>query len=164
MQLQGRCSEIISGTMENITIRDVRKEDCPRLMELIRELAIYEKAPHEVTVTPEHFEQAGFGPNPVWKGFAAVHNENIIGFALYYVRYSTWKGSRLYLEDLIVTESWRGKGVGQQLFQRLINEAKEKQYAGMTWQVLGWNEPAINFYRKYEAKFDPEWWNATIDF
>ncbi|MVT10852.1 GNAT family N-acetyltransferase [Chitinophaga tropicalis] len=154
--------------MENITIRDVRKEDCPRLMELIRELAEYEKAPNAVTVTQEHFEQAGFGPAPVWKAFAAVHTENgretIIGFALYYIRYSTWKGSRLYLEDLVVTESWRGKGIGQQLFQSLIAEGKKQQYAGMTWQVLGWNEPAINFYKKYGAEFDPEWWNATIDF
>jgi GNAT superfamily N-acetyltransferase len=154
--------------MENITIRDVRKEDCPRLMELIHELAEYENAREHVVVSPAHFEQAGFGPDAVWKGFAAVSQEGgqetIIGFALYYIRYSTWKGSRLYLEDLVVTESWRGKGIGKMLFAALIEEGKKKQYAGMTWQVLEWNEPAINFYNKYGAAYDKDWWNATIEF
>ena len=154
--------------MSSITIRDVRKEDCPRLLELISELAHYEKAPHEVTVSLEHFADAGFGKQPVWKAFAAVHTENgqetIIGFALYYIRYSTWKGCRMYLEDLLVTESWRGKGIGRLLFDRLIAEGKEKRFYGMTWQVLEWNEPAINFYKKYDASFDSEWWNASISF
>lgn len=148
--------------MTAVTIRDVRREDCPRLLELIRELAEYEKAPQEVTVSLEHFTEAGFGEKPVWKAFAAVHEETIIGFALYYIRYSTWKGCRMYLEDLLVSENWRGKGIGKLLFDKLITEAREKQLNGMAWQVLGWNEPAINFYKKYEAQFDPEWWNASI--
>ncbi|MBV7533272.1 GNAT family N-acetyltransferase [Chitinophaga sp. sic0106] len=149
--------------MENISLRVARKEDCPRLLELIRELAEYEKAPQEVTVTLEHFEQAGFGPNPVWKAFVAVADDQIVGFALYYVRYSTWKGSRLYLEDIIVTEKWRGKKIGQLLFEQLFKEAKEKQFSGITFQVLEWNEPAINFYKKFQAKFDPEWINVSIE-
>lgn len=148
--------------MTDVTIRDVRREDCPRLLDLIRELAEYEKAPQEVTVTLEHFTDAGFGENPVWKAFAAVHNDTVIGFALYYVRYSTWKGCRMYLEDLLVTESWRGKGIGKLLFDHLIVEAKEKKFNGIAWQVLEWNAPAINFYKKYEAQFDTEWWNASI--
>ncbi|SFO16743.1 L-amino acid N-acyltransferase YncA [Chitinophaga sp. YR627] len=154
--------------MEKITIRDVRKEDCPRIMELIQELAVYEKAPEAVTVTFEEFEAAGFGENPVWKAFAAVHTDNdqetIVGFALYYVRYSTWKGCRLYLEDLVVTESFRGKRIGHLLFERLFEEVREKKFNGINWQVLEWNEPAIRFYKKLNASFDPEWWNASIDF
>jgi GNAT superfamily N-acetyltransferase len=148
--------------MTAVTIRDVRREDCPRLLELIQELAAYEKAPQEVTVTLEHFTDAGFGENPVWKAFAAVHEDTIIGFALYYIRYSTWKGCRMYLEDLLVSENWRGKGIGRLLFDKLIIEAREKQFNGIAWQVLEWNEPAINFYKKYEAQFDTEWWNASI--
>jgi len=151
----------------SIKIRIAQKEDCPRLLELIRELAEYEKAPREVTVSLEHFENAGFGPAPVWKAFVAVtvedEQEFIAGFALYYIRYSTWKGCRMYLEDIVVSERYRGKGIGKLLFDQLIAEAKEKQFHGLTWQVLEWNEPAINFYKKYNAKFDPEWWNGSID-
>jgi GNAT superfamily N-acetyltransferase len=151
----------------DITIREARKEDCPRLLELVRELAEYEKAPQEVTVTLSHFEEAGFGEKPVWKAFVAVAQEQgkpfIAGFALYYIRFSTWKGSRMYLEDIVVTDSWRGKGIGKLLFDRLIAEAREKQFNGMAWQVLEWNEPAINFYKKYGARFDPEWWNGSIE-
>lgn len=150
--------------MTPITIRNVRREDCPRLLELIRELAVYEKAPDEVTVTLEQFTDAGFGENPVWKAFAAVDGDQIIGFALYYIRYSTWKGCRMYLEDLLVTEDYRGRGIGKMLFDKLLEEAREKNYNGMVWQVLEWNEPAINFYKKYGASFDPEWWNASISF
>ena len=167
-----------------ITIRRAVKEDCPKLLQLIKELAVYEKAPDDVTVTLEHFTESGFGKNPVWWAFVATSpltplrfaergispspfmekglGDEVQGFALYYIRYSTWKGQAMYLEDIIVTESMRGKKIGQQLFDRLIEEAKEKKFNRIIWQVLDWNEPAINFYKKYNAAFDSGWLNCSI--
>ncbi|OYU55925.1 MAG: GNAT family N-acetyltransferase [Chitinophagaceae bacterium BSSC1] len=145
-----------------INIRRAVIEDCSRIMELIQELADYEKAPEEVTVTLAHFQESGFGLNPVWWAFVAEVDGKVEGFALYYIRYSTWKGQRMYLEDILVTEQMRGKQLGKLLFDRLIVEAKEKNLKGMVWQVLEWNEPAINFYKKYNASFDGEWINCSI--
>lgn len=146
----------------NMQIRRARKEDCPRLMELVQELADYEKAPQEVTVSLDHFTESGFGPHPVWWAFVAEADGRIEGFALYYIRYSTWKGQRMYLEDIIVTEKMRRHGIGKLLFDRLIEEAKERKFTGIVWQVLEWNEPAINFYKKYNANFDGEWVNCSM--
>jgi GNAT superfamily N-acetyltransferase len=153
-----------------LKIRRAVKEDCPRLLELVKELALYEKAPEQVTVTLEHFEESGFGGKPVWWAFVATvpdpgssTGERIDGFALYYIRYSTWKGQAMYLEDILITESQRGKGIGYILFQQLIEEAKEKGFNRIIWQVLEWNEPAINFYKKVNASFDAEWINCTLD-
>lgn len=148
--------------MNQITLRTAKKEDCPRLMELVNELALFEKAPQEVTVTLQEFENAGFGNNPVWKAFVAEDGGIIVGFALYYIRYSTWKGCRLYLEDLLVTETYRGKGVGKLLFDRIIKETQEMGYSGMVWQVLDWNEPAIKFYNKYGSVIEAGWLNAAL--
>ncbi len=146
-----------------IHIRRAKKEDCTRLLELVRELAEYERAPEQVTVTLAEFEDAGFGVEPVWKAFVAETASGIAGFALYYIRYSTWKGCRLYLEDFIVTEAMRGQGIGKMLFDTVIAEAKEKGFNGMVWQVLDWNKPALNFYRKYRAETEAGWLNASLD-
>jgi GNAT superfamily N-acetyltransferase len=146
-----------------IEIRRAGKKDCGAMLELIKELAVYEKAPNEVTVNFDHFVESGFGENPVWWAFVAEAKQKVVGFALYYIRYSTWKGQRMYLEDILVNEEFRGKGIGKLLFDRLIAEAKEKKWNGMVWQVLEWNEPAINFYKKFEGvKFDDEWMNCSL--
>lgn len=148
-------------------IRKATKTDCKQILELVKELAIYEKAPNEVTVSLEQFIKSGFGENPVWWAFVAEQSENnetnIVGFALYYVRFSTWKGERMYLEDLLVTEVCRKMGIGKQLMDALIIEAKSKSYNAIVWQVLDWNEPAINFYKKYNSSFDSEWINCCLE-
>jgi GNAT superfamily N-acetyltransferase len=146
----------------DIQIRKAIKNDCPALMELVHELAVYERAPQEVTVTMAEFENAGFGPQPVWQAFVAELDSIIIGFAIYYTRYSTWKGPRLYLEDFIINEAYRGRGIGKLLFEIVMQEAKEKGYNGMSWQVLDWNEPAINFYNKYNAQLEAGWLNGSF--
>lgn len=146
----------------NISIRRAEEKDCKRILELVKELAVYEKAPNEVTVTLNHFIESGFGPNPIWWAFVAEVDGVIQGFALYYIRFSTWKGQRLYLEDFLVTEEMRGKGIGKLLFEKILQEAKEKNLNGVQWQVLEWNEPAINFYKKYNAIFDAEWVNCVV--
>lgn len=146
----------------NLLIREAVKSDCPRLLELIAELALFEKAPEEVTVTLAEFEAAGFGNNVVWKAFLAEVDGFVVGFALYYVRYSTWKGCRMYLEDLIITEAYRSHGIGTLLIKTLIKEALQKGFSGMLWQVLDWNEPAIGFYKKLDASFDGSWINVSL--
>lgn len=148
----------------DIQIRRAVREDCSRLLELINELAVYEKAPQEVTVTLAHFEESGFGEKPVWWAFVAEIDGKVEGFALYYIRYSTWKGKCLYLEDFLVTERLRGHGAGKLLFDRVIAEAKSLGMKRMVWQVLDWNEPAINFYKKYNANLQAEWLNGSLEF
>ena len=134
----------------------------PAVLELIQELATFEKEPHAVVVTVQDLINDGFGATPLFYSFVAVQDNTIVGMALYYYRYSTWKGCRLYLEDFIVTEEFRGKGVGKKLFEQVILEAKSHHYNGMVWQVLDWNEPAINFYNKYKAQLESGWLNAAF--
>lgn len=146
------------------SIRIGEKRDLPRVLELINELALYEKAPHEVTNTVERMERDGFGPNPIYGFFVAEQDHVIVGISVYYWRYSTWKGKRLYLEDIVVTESQRGQGIGKQLFDRTMQHAIDEDCSGMLWQVLDWNEPGINFYRKnYNPKFDNGWLNTSLE-
>lgn len=151
-----------------VLIRKAVKDDCSRMLELIHELALYERAPEEVTVDFNHFVDSGFGEHPVWWAYVAEVEKDgkpafTAGFALYYIRYSTWKGCKLYLEDIVVTESMRGKGIGKLLFEKLISVAHEEGFYGMTWQVLDWNEPALNFYRKFKGvSFDGSWINGSL--
>jgi ribosomal protein S18 acetylase RimI-like enzyme len=147
----------------NQQIRKATKEDCPAMMNLIRELALFEKAPEQVTVSLQHFEESGFGQNPVWWAFVAELDNKIVGMALYYIRYSTWKGQRMYLEDIIVSEAYRRLSLGKLLMNALINEAKVKNFEGINWQVLGWNQLAIDFYKKFNSNFDEEWVNVSLE-
>ncbi|MDR2804313.1 MAG: GNAT family N-acetyltransferase [Dysgonamonadaceae bacterium] len=149
--------------MQNIIIRKAGKSDCPRLLELVKELADYEKAPGEVTITPDEFTEGGFGENPVWWAFVAEVKGVIYGMALYYIRFSTWKGKQIYLEDLYVSEAMRGNGIGARLFDQLIREAQEKKFNSIVWQALEWNEPALHFYKKYSALFDSCWVNCRME-
>jgi|TARA_R110002049_G_scaffold114973_2_gene266728 GNAT superfamily N-acetyltransferase len=146
------------------TVRKGKKEDLPAILDLIKELALYEKAPDEVTNTLEMMEKDGFGPEPVFGFFVVEKGEEktIVGTAIYYYRYSTWKGKRLYLEDYIITEKERGKGAGKLLFERVLAKSLEDGCTGMMWQVLDWNEPAINFYKKYGASMEEEWINCNL--
>lgn len=146
------------------TLREGKIEDLPRVLELINELALYEKAPEQVTNTIAMMEADGFGENPVFGMYVCEKGDTteIVGIAIYYYRYSTWKGKRIYLEDLVVTQSERGNGAGKLLFDRIMKKGLEENCTGMMWQVLDWNEPAINFYRKYGADLEAGWLNAHL--
>lgn len=145
--------------MSNINIREGRREDLPQVMELIQELATFEREPHEVETTIEQMEKDGFGEQPVFEFFVAEDQSDgrIIGLALYFYSYSTWKGKCLYLEDLIVTQSYRGKGIGKKLFDKIMEKAQQADTRRVVWQVLDWNEPAIKFYQSLGAAMLPEW-------
>jgi GNAT superfamily N-acetyltransferase len=145
-------------------IREGRKVDLPRVLELVYELAVFEKAADQVTNTLEMMEEDGFGPNPIYGIYVAEKTDSlvIIGIAIFYYRYSTWKGKRIYLEDILVTETERGNGVGKMLFDRVLQNSLETHCTGMMWQVLDWNTPAINFYKKYGASFEEGWVNCHL--
>ena len=148
--------------MSDIKIRVGVKRDLPDILKLIQELADYEKAPAEVEVTVAEMENWGFGTDKIFDFFVAEKNGIIVGLALYYYKYSTWKGKCLFLEDIIVTEKMRGTGIGKLLFDKIVEVAKEKKVRRLEWQVLEWNEPAIKFYKKYNATLDPEWLNGKL--
>ena len=149
--------------MKALVIREGVRSDLPQVLLLIRELAEFEKAPHEVTNTLELMEKDGFGPSPVYGFYVAEENDRLIGLSLYYWRYSTWKGKRLYLEDIIVTSKERGRGIGKLLFDKTMQKALDENCTGMMWQVLDWNKPAIEFYQKYGARLDDEWINCHLE-
>lgn len=144
------------------TIRNGNEADLDQVLALIKELAVYEKAPEEVINTVALMREHGFGANPIFSFIVAEKQTKIIGAAIYYTKYSTWKGKKLYLEDLIVTETERGKQVGKALFERCLEITKSGGYHSMVWQVLAWNEPAINFYKKYQSRFDSEWIDCSL--
>jgi len=149
----------------DFTLRLTTAADMPAVHALINELAIYERAEHEFVLTVEQLTADGFGPEPVFECLVVDHAENgIVGMALYYTKYSTWKGACMYLEDLIVTEAYRGFGLGQQLLERLMVIARDRKAGRLEWQVLDWNDSAIAFYRKMGAELDEEWINCKFTF
>ena len=145
-------------------IRPGKKSDIPQVFELIKELAEYEKAFDKVSNTVEKLEEDGFGPNPVYELFVAEIENKIVGIALTYFRFSTWRGKVMYLEDLIVKEHMRRKGIGKKLFDMVLDHAKVTSCVGLSLQVLDWNELGINFYKKYNMEFDDEWINCYLEF
>jgi GNAT superfamily N-acetyltransferase len=145
-------------------IRNAIPADIPRIHALIAELAVFEKEPQEFILTKEQLKIDGFGPTPHYVCFVAEIDKEIKGISFCYTRYSTWKGRVLYLEDLIVTESERGKGIGKALFQHSCQFAKDNGFFRMQWQVLDWNQSAIDFYKSFDAQFDPQWLNAWVNF
>ncbi len=145
-----------------ITVRKGVPTDVPAMMRLVRELAEYEKAPHEVENTEARMLEDGFGKQPIYGLIVAELDGEIVGISVYYFRYSTWKGKRLYLEDIVVTEPHRGKKIGRLLFDATMQVSIETNCNGMLWQVLDWNTPAIEFYKKYNSNFDGEWLNASL--
>lgn len=151
-------------TPTNISVRKATSSDVAQIFELVKELAVYEKALHEVSNSVEQMLADGFGEHPIYGAFVAEVDAIIVGIALYYYRYSTWKGKRIYLEDIIVTEAFRGKGLGSKLFEATIEEGKRTGSTGMMFQVLEWNTPSIEFYKKYGTRFDAEWLNCHLDF
>ena len=145
-------------------IRPGKKSDIPQVFELIKELAEYEKALNKVSNTVEKLEEDGFGPNPVYELFVAEIENNIVGIDLTYYRFSTWRGKVMYLEDLIVREHMRRKGIGKKLFDMVLDHAKVTSCVGLSLQVLDWNDLGINFYKKYNMEFDDEWINCYLEF
>jgi GNAT superfamily N-acetyltransferase len=146
-----------------VSIRDAQKKDTKAMITLIRELADYEKMPDEVAITESDLERDCFGNNPLFRCLVAEKGESIVGLAIYYLKYSTWKGKCVYLEDLVVTDSSRGEGIGAMLFEAVAKYASEIDAAKLMWQVLDWNEPAINFYKKYDASLATEWVDAELN-
>ncbi len=146
----------------SIEIRKGTQADIPQALHLVKELAIYEKASGEVEVTIEEMMEWGFGADKQFDFYVALENNDIVGMALYYFKYSTWKGKSLFLEDIIVTEPHRGKGIGKLLFDKVVEVSKETKVRRMEWQVLDWNTPAIEFYKKYDSVLDGDWINCKL--
>ena len=148
----------------DFNIRTATKDDLPEVLSLIKELAVYEKEPEAVIITLEQLEEDGFGENPLYWIILAENEKGLLGMSFYYIRYSTWKGKSLYLEDLVIKEEFRGKQIGEALFNETIKTAKAMGAKAMNWQVLDWNEPAINFYKKFNAELYSEWINGQLTF
>jgi GNAT superfamily N-acetyltransferase len=148
----------------DVKIRKGVKSDLPAVLDLIKELADFERALNEVTVSLEDLEHDGFGNHPYYWFIVAEKEGEIIGLSFYFIRYSTWKGRFLFLEDFVVKESFRNKGIGALLFEETIRIAKELDVKGMTWQVLDWNKNAIRFYEKYNSNISTEWYNGKLTY
>lgn len=149
--------------MNDFILRGAHRDDMPAVHRLICELAAYERAPDEVSLTVAQLTRDGFDDPRRFDCFVTEHNGEIVGMALCYLRYSTWKGICYYLEDLIVTESFRGSGLGSALLRRVVQEAVDRGYYRTQWQVLDWNTPSIEFYEKAGAFVDKEWYDCKMD-
>ncbi len=145
-------------------IRKGDRNDVPGIFKLIKELALFERAPEAVVNTEKLLAEDGFGKNSIYSVFVAedAATEEIIGIALYYTAYSTWKGRILYLDDLVVTEKWRRYGIGRKLLNEVLKQANHDGVNQIRWQVLEWNTPAIEFYKTLGVEFDPEWINCKM--
>jgi GNAT superfamily N-acetyltransferase len=141
---------------ENIIIRKATKDDCQGVFDLSKELALHHDMAYYVTIDYEDFKAFGFSDSPVWWAYIAEYEGQMVGFALYYVRFATWRGRVLYLEDFFIKDTMRGKGVGKKLFDALIVEAKSQNMVAINWQVMKWNDAAVGFYKNYETHFDEE--------
>ena len=148
----------------NVIIRKGNANDLPQVLHLVKELAVFENAPNEVEVTLDEMQNWGFGKDKLFDFFVLEKENVIVGMALYYYKYSTWKGKCLFLEDIIITESERKNGYGTLLFNEVVKVAKLQKVRRMEWQVLDWNEAAIQFYKKYNSNFDGEWINCKLTF
>ena len=144
-------------------IRKGNKDDLPQVLSLIKELAEFEKALNQVSNTVERLENDGFGDSPVYNLFVAESEKKIIGIAITFFRYSTWKGKNLYIEDLVVSENFRRKGVGFKIFEEVKKFAQASSCVGISLQVLDWNKTGINFYKKLNMTLDNEWINCYLD-
>ncbi|MFM2230785.1 MAG: hypothetical protein RL607_2043 [Bacteroidota bacterium] len=144
-------------------IRNAKPEDMKQVLERIQELAVFEKEPEAVVITEEDLIRDGFSTHPLFHCFVAEDNGELVGIALYYFRYSTWKGKTIHLEDLIVKEDQRGKGIGFELYKAIIQKGKEENVRRIEWAVLDWNTPAIAFYEKTGAKVFSDWRVAQMD-
>ncbi len=146
----------------NAVVRKAEARDVPAMLALVRELAAFEKEPDAVTVSEAAMRDAGFGPNAVWWGWVAEDTDGVLGIAVCYERYSTWRGRVGYLEDIVVTERARGKGIGELLLKACAAECVERGYHHLTWQVLEWNEGAIRFYKRFDSELTNEWLNGRL--
>ncbi|SHI48529.1 GNAT family N-acetyltransferase [Flavobacterium terrae] len=144
-------------------IRKGKQEDMANVLELIKELAIYEKEPDAVVIKESDLIRDGFSDNPLFYTFVAEVNHKIVGVALYYYRYSTWKGKTIHLEDLIVREEMRGTGIGFELYSEIIKQGKKNNVRRIEWNVLDWNTPAIKFYEKSGARILDDWRVVQMD-
>ncbi len=152
----------ICNIME-IHIRDAVKADMGQVHDLITELAVFEKEPNAVKVTVSDLEKDGFGTKPKFHCFVAEAENKVVGIALVYPRYSTWSGPVVHLEDLIVTQAMRGKGVGSVLLNKVVEYGVEKGVKRISWEVLDWNEPAIKFYESKGARVMRDWDVVQLD-
>jgi len=146
-----------------ITVRRSEERDVPGMLRLVRELATFEREPLAVINTEQQMIADGFGVNPAFISFVAEADNEIVGTAIFYFAYSTWKGKYIYLDDIVVTEKFRKKGIGKLLFDKIIEFAKENNANQLRWHVLNWNEPAIHFYEKYKADMDPDWITCKLE-